>query len=305
MPKQTCKILDGRKLADKILHNIHQQIVRENLSPSLAVILVGNDPASQIYVHLKKKACEKVGIDFYLYNIDKKVAEIDLIKTIRFLNRDPEINAILVQLPLPKHLDENKIIAAIDPRKDADGFHPDNLKLLAQGKPLIIPGLCEGIIKLIQQAISKKDSRHLRDLRNLSILIISNNKTFAQPFKHLLKNSHIRGLHSPRPQAGLWSRDAITWLSPKDKNLQGKSLLADIIVVAVGIPKFLKASMIKKNAIIIDVGCNRVAGKTTGDVDFASCSKKASHISPVPGGVGPVTVAMLLANVVKLSKLQK
>ena len=281
------KIIDGRLLADKILHNVRKKIIEKKLAPSLAVILVGDDPASKIYVKLKQKAGEFCGIEFSLYRLSKNAPENEIMECLDFLNKDKSIHGIIVQLPLPKHLDENEIIKNINLQKDADGFHPDNLspEALAKGD---CPPLAQGIIKLIQETG--------KSFANKKTLIISNNKIFAEPITHIIKND-------------------CSWSSPKDKNLIKKTQSSDIIIIAAGIPNFLKASMIKKDAIIIDVGCNLVKEKglpctetkrlVQGDVDFKSCSKKASWISPVPGGVGPITVAMLLSNVVKLCETQK
>lgn len=285
MPKQKSKILNGKTLADEILHDIRQEIVEKKITPCLAAVLVGDDKPSKIYVKLKQKACIKCGIGFFLYHLPKKTAEEQVIECIEFLNHDKKINGIIVQLPLPKHLNENKIIAAINPQKDADGFHPKNLDLLLKNKPCIAPGLCEGIIKLLKE--TKKDLAHKK------ILIISNSKIFSRPLGHLLSQELCKS-----EKKCSW-----VWTSPKDKNLKNKTAQTDAIIIAAGKPKFLKPEMIKKDCLIIDVGYNRIKDKITGDVD-SSCSSKAGWLSPVPGGVGPMTVAMLLANTLKLHKLQ-
>jgi len=284
--KPKTQILNGKTLADKILLNIRQEIVQNKLNPSLAVILVDNNPASKTYVKLKKNACEKCGINFHLYQISDNAPEKKITDCINFLNNDKEIDGIIVQLPLPSHLNEDEIITAINPKKDADGFHPKNLKLLSKNQSFITPGLANGIIELIKET--------KENLANKKILIISNSEVFAKPLKYLVSKQ-------------LCDSDKLcscSWASPADENLKDKTKEADIIIIAIGKPKFLKANMIKKDSIIIDVGYNRLKNKSVGDVDFASCSGKASHISPVPGGVGPMTVAMLLANTLTLHKKQ-
>ena len=285
MSKPKAKIIDGKALADKILCDVRKKIVEKKLAPSLAVILVGDNPASKIYVKLKQKACQKCGIEFNLYKLPSDSPENDIIKCVNFLNNDPEINGIIIQLPLPKKFNENKIIEKLNPQKDADGFHPKNLSPKALAKDNY-PPLAKVIIKLI-----KETKKNLVDKK---ILIISNNSVFAEPLIYII-NKDIGG-KSKKPDCA--------WASSTEKNLKEKIKQADIIIIAVGKPNFLKVNMIKKDAIIIDVGYNRVNGKSTGDVDFKSCASKASWISPVPGGVGPVTVAMLLSNVVKLCETQ-
>ncbi len=279
MNKSSCQILDGRALASQILRQVRQEIVKNQLKPALAVILVGDDPASKTYVSLKQKACFKCGVEFYLYQLPKDAPEDQIIECLDFLNHDSEIHGIIVQLPMSKHLDEDKVISKINFKKDADGFHPKNLQLISAGKPHITPALHQGIIKLLEET--------KENLKDKNIAVISNNPVFASPLKYLAKAENC------------------VWISPEDKTFQEKTLKADIVIIAIGQPKFLKAKMIKKDALIIDVGYNRVKDKPVGDVDFKSCAKKASFISPVPGGVGPMTVAMLLANTVKLYKLQQ
>lgn len=276
--KTKAKIINGQLLADKILHGVCREIVEKKLTPALAVILVGDDPASKIYVSLKQKACLKCGIEFYFYHLPANAPEAQILECLNFLNQDKDIHGIIVQLPLPKHLDPDKIIKSINPEKDADGFHPKNLKLLAEKKPRIAPALHQGIIKLLAETgedISKKN-----------IIVISNNPIFTTPLSRLLKAKNC------------------VWAAPNDAGLTKKTLEADIVIIAIGQPKFLKAKMIKKDATLIDVGYNRVKRKPVGDIDFESCSKRARWISPVPGGVGPMTVAMLLANTVRLCQQQ-
>lgn len=274
------KIIDGKAIAEEIKHEVRREIVKKKLTPGLAVILVGDDPASHLYVKLKKKSCEQVGIEFHRYFCSSSTSEKEVIEAIDFLNKDPKINAILVQLPLPKGLDENKIIQSIDPAKDVDGFHPENLKKLLKGRPDVIPGLAQGIIKLIE---STKE-----ELENKKTVIISNSRIFSKPLEKLLEDKKIK---------------VESYLS-KEKNLSAKISQADILIVAVGKKNFIKAKMVKEGCIVIDVGTNRVKDKVFGDVDFKNVFKKAAWITPVPGGVGPMTIAMLLKNTLELAKKQ-
>lgn len=261
------KLIDGKKIADEILVNIAKEVIKLKKRPGLAAILVGDNPASQLYLRLKKEACEKVGLDFHSYFLEKDCPETKVLEVIDFLNNDPETQGILVQLPLPSGFNTDKVIKAIDPKKDVDGFHSHS--------KFTSPNVL-GIIELIK-------STGL-DLKDKKVAILSNSKLFADPFKKLLPKS------------------IINYSNPKSLITNPQSLLGyDILIIAVGKPNFLKPSMIKKDAILIDVGINKVKGKTVGDIDPA-CDKIAAWRSPVPGGVGPMTVAMLLTNLVKFVK---
>ncbi|MBD3359145.1 MAG: bifunctional methylenetetrahydrofolate dehydrogenase/methenyltetrahydrofolate cyclohydrolase [Candidatus Buchananbacteria bacterium] len=260
------KIIDGKKIADKILLEIKQEVAKLKNRPGLAVVLIGNNPASNLYLRLKEKACQKVGVDFHSYFIDDDCSEKQILNVIDFLNKDPEIDGILIQLPLPQEYNTEKIIKKIKPEKDIDGFHPQS--------QVISPNVL-GIIELLKATDE--------DLKDKKITILSNSKKFAQPFKKLLPLSQV------------------SYLSSQNSNLKSQTKKADILIVAIGKPKFIKSTMIKKDAILIDVGINKVNDKVVGDIDPA-CDKKASWRSPVPGGVGPMTVTMLLKNLVKIIK---
>jgi methylenetetrahydrofolate dehydrogenase (NADP+)/methenyltetrahydrofolate cyclohydrolase len=260
------KLIDGQKIADEILSEIKQKVAKLKNRPGLAVVLIGNNPASKLYLRLKEKACQKVGIDFHSYFIDDDCLEKQVLQIIDFLNKDPEIDGILVQLPLPQKYNTEKIIKKIKPEKDIDGFH-------TQSK-VISPNIL-GIIELLKSTNE--------NLKNKQITILSNSKKFAQPFEKLLPQSQV------------------SYLNPQNPNLKSHTQKADILIVAIGKPKFIKPTMIKKDAILIDVGINKVKDKVVGDIDPA-CDKKAGWRSPVPGGVGPMTVAMLLHNLVKMVK---
>ena len=273
------KIIDGQKLAEKIRQEIKQEIYAKKLKPSLAVILVGDDPASHLYVSKKKKASKEVGIEFHQYLMDKDTPEEKIISAINFLNNDPDVDAILVQLPLPKNLDTDKIIKSIDPRKDVDGFHPQNIKDFLNNKALIIPGLPLGILKLME---STKE-----DLADKKAAIISRSSVFCQPMEKILLDKKM----------------TVEIIRPDDKNLKNKCLEADLLIVSCGQPFFISADMVKKDSIIIDVGTNKIDNDcVVGDVDYSAVFDKVKFITPVPGGVGPMTVAMLLYNTVKLAE---
>ncbi|MBI4281132.1 bifunctional 5,10-methylenetetrahydrofolate dehydrogenase/5,10-methenyltetrahydrofolate cyclohydrolase [Candidatus Uhrbacteria bacterium] len=272
------KILDGRTLGATIRNQIKEEVKKLGFQPGLAVLLVGNDPASRLYVSLKQKACQEVGIRFELHEFPELPSEDKLIALIQKLNQLADVQAILVQLPLPWPLSEERLVRAIDPKKDADGFHPKNLEAIRNQIPAIIPGVIMGIMTLIEAA-----DRPL--VRGQAILLV-NSKTFALPLEYLLKQ---RGL------------SVQTLVAPAD--LPPSLAAADIIVVALGRAHCLNASLIKPGAVIIDVGTNRLSdGRVVGDVDAASVKEKAGALSPVPGGVGPLTVAMLLKNVLLLSQ---
>lgn len=275
------QIIDGKNIAKQIRAKVKEEIKCLGISPGLAVILVGSNPASHLYVSLKEKVAAEVGIKFEKYFYSTDVEEKEVIKKIKELNKNPRVHGILVQLPLPKGLDENKIIASINPQKDVDGFHPENIKKLLINNPVIIPGLAWGILKLIQSTG--------RDLQNKKAVIICNSKEFAIPIKKLLKNKGARVIDK----------------RADDEGLAGYIKNADILVVAVGRPGFITAEMIKEGAVVIDVGTNKINSKTVGDVEFAGTLNKTGFITPVPGGVGPVTVAILLRNTLEIAKKRK
>ncbi|MBU2575748.1 bifunctional 5,10-methylenetetrahydrofolate dehydrogenase/5,10-methenyltetrahydrofolate cyclohydrolase [Patescibacteria group bacterium] len=271
------KIINGKAIADEIRKEARDQIAKLNIKPCLAVILAGDDPASHLYVSIKKKAAENAGIEMSLYNFEEDVKQESIIKTIEFLNKDEEVDAILIQLPLPNHLDEDAIIRAIDPEKDADGFHPENIKKILSLNGKIFSPLNMGILQLIT---STKEN-----LENKTAVIIARSKEFTSTLSRVLDDFGIRA----------------QIVNPDSSDAKRSLSSADIIISAVGKPKWITKNDIKENSILIDVGTTRVNGNTVGDIDFESCSEKASYITPVPGGVGPMTVAMLLKNTISLA----
>lgn len=276
------KIIDGKELAARIQQELTVEIKTKGLRPSLAVILIGHNPASELYVRLKKKACEQTGIDFHEYLLPENIDEKKVLETIDFLNKDETVDAILVQLPLPEQLDADTIIKAIDPKKDVDGFHPENIKKLLAGQTDFIPGLALGILRLIEATGE--------NLSGKSAVIVAKSDVFYQPLTKVLSNKNIKA----------------RLVDPKNPDLKKYSILADILIVAVGQPFFIGEDMVKKDAIVIDVGTNKIGeGQVVGDVDYSAVFDKVSYITPVPGGVGPMTVAMLLYNTVQLHKNKK
>ena len=274
-------ILDGKKCSQEILDKIKEKV--DNLKnsnkrvPGLAVIIVGNNPASKIYVNSKVKACEKVGFYSKAIFLDENISQAELLENIQALNNDENIDGILVQLPLPKHLNEDKICNAIDTSKDVDGFKAENLGKVMLGKEDgMVPCTPQGIMYLLD---SIKDI----NLYGMNGVVIGRSNIVGKPISSLLIN---RGVTT-------------TVCNSRTKNIEDILRNADIIIAALGKPKFLKENMVKEGAIIIDVGINRVDGKLCGDVDFENVSKLASFITPVPGGVGPMTIAMLLNNTLR------
>lgn len=268
------KPIDGKTLAKQIREDLKEKISKLGTVPGLGVILAGNDPASHLYVRLKETACREAGIIFEKFLFEESAEEKDVLKKIKELNDRADINGILVQLPLPSGFDENKVISAIAPEKDVDGFHYKNLEAIKNGTPKIIPGVALGIMKLIE-------STNISFTGKKAALLV-NSEIFALPIKHLLEQSGVK---------------VDIKLNPQSSALNSY----DIIVIALGRPNFLKADMVKDDAVIIDIGTTKVDGKLCGDVDFEPFKNRDVFITPVPGGVGPMTVAMLLQNVYRLA----
>lgn len=273
-------IIDGKKCSEEILENLKKEVseYKEKLGkvPGLAVIILGDNPASKIYVKSKIRACEKTGVLSKEIILDENVSEEELIKEIEKLNNDKNINGILVQLPLPAHINEKRVCEAISVKKDVDGFKPENLgKIMLGDEDGFISCTPQGIIYLIDQLNM--------DLHGKNVVVVGRSNIVGKPVASLLINKGA----------------TTTICNSKTKDLSGILKRADIIVIAIGKAKFLTKDMVKEGAVIIDVGINRVDGKICGDVDFENVSQIASHITPVPGGVGPMTIAMLLKNTVK------
>ncbi len=281
------QLLDGKKLSKEIKEEIKisvQQIVKAGKRPPhLAAILVGNDGASQTYVNHKVKSCDQVGFRSTLVRLDETISEEALLAEIEKLNQNPEIDGFIVQLPLPKQIDQDKVIGAIDPKKDVDGFHPENFGRMALDLPSFLPATPYGIMMLLE--------RNQVDTKGKHTVVIGRSKIVGSPMSILMAQRHNPG------------NSTVTLTHSATENLEEFTKKADIIVVALGVPNFLKANMIKEGAVIIDVGITRVEDSSKkngfrliGDVDFEEVAPKASWITPVPGGVGPMTVTMLMKN---------
>lgn len=278
------EIIDGKKIAEEIEKNIKAELdaleKKYSKRPCLAVILVGENAASKIYVQKKEEACDAVGVLFKKIELPEATTEQELIEIIRELNNDNKIHGILVQLPLPTHIDSRKIINTISPTKDVDGLTAENMGSLLLNNEKILPCTPLGIITMLKKIGVGVEGRN--------VVIVNHSKIVGRPLAAMLLNRNA----TP------------TICHIKTKDLKSQTLDADILVTATGVPGLIKADMVKNGAVVIDGGIKKVGEKVVGDVEFESVSKKASYITPVPGGVGPMTVAMVLVNLVELFKEQ-
>lgn len=277
----TAQLINGKQTASDIEEKLKQTIADFPSAPQLAIILVGNDEPSLIYVSNKQKAAAKIGLLSHLYHLDENISETELLKIIQQLNEDGSVNGIIVQLPLPKHLNTNRIINAISPLKDVDGFHPYNTGLLQNNEqPYFVAATPLGIMKLIKTIVP--------ELTGKNVVLIGASLIVGRPLATLLLNQNC----------------TVTITHAQTQNIKELTSKADILVAACGVAKLVKADWIKENSILIDVGINRDNGKLCGDIDFDDVKNKALAITPVPGGVGPMTIAMLLSNTVDAYLLQ-
>ncbi|MFA9465740.1 MAG: bifunctional methylenetetrahydrofolate dehydrogenase/methenyltetrahydrofolate cyclohydrolase FolD [Velocimicrobium sp.] len=276
------KIIDGKKISQEIKEELREKVASNKKNGDeicLAVIQVGEDPASSVYVRNKKKACEYIGIQSLSYELKEETTEDELIELVDKLNNDDAINGILVQLPLPSHINEDNIIKAIDPMKDVDGFHPESVGALCIGQEGFISCTPAGIIELLK--------RSQIEIEGKECVIVGRSNIVGKPMALLL----------------LKENGTVTVCHSKTKNLKDITKRADILVVAIGKPKFITAQHVKAGAVVIDVGIHRDENnKLCGDVDFNSVEPVASYITPVPGGVGPMTIAMLMKNCIETVK---
>ena len=279
-------IIDGKKIAKDLRQNLKNEIqnLKNNVKPYLVVILIGNNTASKIYVKNKEKSASEVGIKSKVIKLEVNISEKDLIKKIEYLNLDINVHGILVQLPLPKHIDESKIISKIDPIKDVDGFHPVNVGNLSSGNDAMIPCTPLGCYLLLKNTI--------QNLSGKNVVIIGRSNINGKPMAQLLLKENC----------------TVTLTHSKTKNIEKICKHADIIVVAVGKPKMINKNWVNKNSVVIDVGINRIeengSKKIVGDADFENIKNEVFAITPVPGGVGPMTIACLLKNTLKAFKNQ-
>jgi methylenetetrahydrofolate dehydrogenase (NADP+)/methenyltetrahydrofolate cyclohydrolase len=264
---------------------------KHNLVPGLAVVLVGENPASVVYVRNKKKSCEEIGVNSIEHKLPQDTPEDDLLALVDKLNNDDAVHGILVQLPLPKQIDENKVLNKIVPSKDVDGFHPFNVGRMLVGDPIFLPCTPHGVQQMLVRSGAKVEGSH--------VVIVGRSNIVGKPVAAILM------------QKAAGANATVTVCHSRTKNLPEVTRLGDILIAAIGVPEFVKADMVRDGAVVIDVGVNRVEDKSkpkgfklVGDVDFEAVKEKASAISPVPGGVGPMTITMLLHNTIRAAKVK-
>jgi len=277
------QIIDGKRLANSVQESISKEVEElkqtKNIVPGLAVILIGDDPASHAYVKMKAKACERVGFYSITHNMPDTISQEEIIATIKMMNDNPRIDGILVQLPLPSHVDTDKILEVIDPNKDVDGFHAYNVGRLVTGLDSFVACTPLGVMKMFEE--------YNIPLEGKDVCVVGASNIVGKPMASLLLNANA----------------TVTVTHIYTKELKSHTLRADIVIVGVGVPALIKEDMVKEGAVVIDIGINRIAnGSLVGDVDFEAVAPKCSYITPVPGGVGPMTIAMLLENTLKSAK---
>jgi len=280
----TARVIDGKQIAEQTRAELAaaaaQLKATSGVVPHLAAVLVGDDPASAVYVRNKEIACQKAGFKSTLHRLAATISQSELLSLVQSLNADPDVHGILVQLPLPRGIDPTAILDAIDPAKDVDGFHPENVGLMHQGRPRFLPCTPAGVMRMLEVSGIATSGKHA--------VVIGRSDIVGKPMAALLAqkgaDATVTLCHSRTPDIGAFCREA------------------DILVAALGIPQFVKGNMVKPGAVVIDVGINRVGDKLVGDVDYAEASLVASAITPVPGGVGPMTIAMLLGNTLRAAR---
>jgi methylenetetrahydrofolate dehydrogenase (NADP+)/methenyltetrahydrofolate cyclohydrolase len=274
------RILDGKQLAQQIRSELAEEVVEfiqnNGVVPCLAAVLVGNDPASEIYVRNKRRACEAVGIESQLHRLDVTASSEELLQLVARLNKDDEVHGILVQLPLPAQIDANRVLLAVNPAKDVDAFHPENVGRLVQGRPRFLPCTPQGVQQLLVRSGVEIGGRH--------VVVLGRSDIVGRPLSIMLS------------QRGPGGDATVTLCHSRTRDLAAVTRLADILIVAIGRPRFVTADMVKPGAVVVDVGINRGEDGVVGDVDFDAVREVAGVITPVPGGVGPLTIAMLLRN---------
>lgn len=276
----TARILDGKKLAQQLRSELAEEIVEfiqnNGVVPCLAAVLVGDDSASEVYVRSKRSACEAVGIESQLHRLDAKASAEELLKLVSKLNKDAEVHGILIQLPLPPQMETGRVLVAVSPAKDVDAFHPENVGRLVQGRPRFLPCTPQGVQQLLVRSGIEIAGRH--------VVILGRSDIVGRPLSIMLS------------QRGPGGDATVTLCHSRTRDLAAVTRTADILVVALGKPKFVTADMVKPGAVVVDVGINRTDDGLVGDVDFAAVREVAGAITPVPGGIGPLTIAMLLRN---------
>ena len=279
-------LLDGKALSEKIKEEVKVEVAQlveeKHITPGLAVILVGSDAASATYVASKAKSCKNAGIYSVVHEMPDSITQEELLETIEMMNKNPKLDGILVQLPLPKHIDTTVVLEAINPLKDVDGFHPYNVGKMVSNLDSFLPATPFGVMRMFEE--------HNIELSGKDVVVIGSSDIVGKPMASLLINK----------------KATVTVCNSRTKDLKAHTSKADIVIIAVGVPYLLKEDMVKDGAIVIDVGINRLdTGKLVGDADFEGLKNKCSFLTPVPGGVGPMTIAMLLKNTIKAAKLRE
>lgn len=273
-------ILDGKQLAQQLRSELAEEVIEfiqnNSVVPCLAAVLVGDNPASEVYVRNKRRACEAVGIESQLHRLPGDATSDDLLKLIAKLNKDAEVHGVLIQLPLPAQIDKNRVLSAVSPNKDVDAFHPDNVGRLVQGRPRFLPCTPQGVQQLLIRAGIETAGKH--------VVVLGRSEIVGRPLSIMLS------------QHGKGGDATVTVCHSRSQGLQSITRQADILIVAIGRAKFVTAEMVKPGAVVIDVGINRADSGVVGDVDYEAVAAVAGAITPVPGGVGPLTIAMLLRN---------
>jgi methylenetetrahydrofolate dehydrogenase (NADP+) / methenyltetrahydrofolate cyclohydrolase len=283
----TARIIDGKAIADKVQAEVAKQAAelreQSGVIPQLVAILVGDDPASASYVRGKKRACEQAGMKSTVHTLPASTSEQELLALVAQCNADPEIHGILVQLPVPKQIRTQRVLDAVSPLKDVDAFHPENVGRIVQGRPRYLPCTPHGVQRLLLESNTQ--------IAGAAVVVLGRSEIVGKPMALMLL------------QKGGGADATVTVCHSRTRNLPEVTGRADILIAAIGSPKFVTADMVKPGAVVIDVGINRVADKLVGDVDFEAVRQVASAITPVPGGVGKMTIAMLLANTLKAARL--
>jgi len=281
----TARVLDGKSIAETIRSEIAAEVSafrqRTGIQPKLAAILVGNDAGSQVYVRNKERACEKTGMGSELHRLAEETSETELLALLGQLNADPSVHGILVQLPLPRHIDTRRVLDAVDPKKDVDAFSPENVGLISQGRPRFLPCTPHGVMQLLGRCGITVAGKHA--------VVVGRSDIVGKPMAMML-------VQKEGPLGATNANATVTVVHSQSSDLAAMTRQADILIVAIGRPEAITAEMVKPGAVVIDVGINRKGNSLVGDVDYEGVSKVASAITPVPGGVGPLTIAMLLRN---------
>jgi len=276
------EVIDGEEISSRVREDVADDVARMDRTPKLVAVLMSDDPASETYVRMKREAADEVGIDSETVRIDPEASEDELLSTVSDLNEDECVDGILVQLPLPDHVDEERAIEAVAPEKDVDGFHPFSKGLLLEGRPRFVPATPKGVVRMLRE--------HGVELEGKDVVVVGRSDIVGKPLAALLFSRDVNA--TP------------TVCHSRTQNLEKHTLNADIVVAAVGVPEFVTVDMVSEGVVVVDVGINRVENELVGDVAYDEVSEKASAITPVPGGVGPMTVASLLENTVEAARLR-